>query len=73
MSWFPRKNDPELERLAGIIFGLRRELFLRDGYSRAQERVWETPEEEARRERHNEEALIAWDNETRKLILGEQS
>lgn len=71
MSWFPDKNDPELERLAGIIFDLRRKLFLETKYRHAHEREWETAEQEARRDRDNEAAVMRWDLETRRLILGE--
>lgn len=71
MSWFPERNDPELERLAALVFDLRRDVFRLEHYHRAQEGVWETEEEEKRRERQNEEALMEWDNDTRRLILGD--
>lgn len=67
MPWFT--DNPEAERLAGIIFDLRRDLFRYERFSRAQEGVWETVEEEERRARRNEERLREWDNETRGIIL----
>ena len=70
MAWFPEKNDPELERLAGIVFDLRRELFLRTRYQGAHEREWESDEREKRREEENERRVMEWDNDTRKIILG---
>ncbi len=71
MSWFPDKDNPELERLADIIFVLRRRLFRHEKFFPAHEREWESDEQEKRRERQTEEALMEWDNETRRLILGE--
>lgn len=70
MAWFG-DNDERAERLAGIVFDLRRELFRRTVYRHAHERVWETNEEEARRNEANEEALMKWDLETHRLILDE--
>jgi hypothetical protein len=70
MSWFPEKNDPELERLAGIVFDLRRELFRQTEYEDGPEREWETTETEKLREIANERALMAWDLQTRRMILG---
>jgi hypothetical protein len=68
--WFPDKNDVEIERLAAIIWDLRREKFLREVYTNAHEREWETGEQEKRREKRNEEALIEFDLETRRIIMG---
>ncbi len=70
MTWFPEKNDPELERLAALIFDLRRELFRHARYKSAHEREWETEEDEQRRERDNQQRLQAWDNETLQVIKG---
>ncbi len=67
MPWFT--DNAEAEQLAGIIFDLRRGLFLATEYHRAQEGVWETAEQEKRRERSNEDRLREWDNETRRIIL----
>ncbi len=68
--WFPAKNDSDLERLADMVFSLRRDEFQRKHYERAQEGVWEDEKRQQRRERSNEERLMKWDNETRKMILG---
>jgi hypothetical protein len=70
MSWFEGKNDDDLERLAGIIWDLRRELYMRTVYRPAHEREWESDEAECRREKDNEESLMKFDLETRRLILG---
>lgn len=70
MAWFP--DNPEADRLAGIVFDLRRELFMGTEYRRAQERVWEEEDEEARRNKRNEEALMRWDLKTRRMILGQR-
>lgn len=70
MSWFPGKNDPELERLATIIFNLRRELFLQTKFLRPQERVWEEEYEIRAREKLNEDNLREWDLDTRRIIQG---
>ncbi len=72
MAWFPERNDPELERLAAIIFDLRREVFRSQHYHAAHEREWETVEQEARRERRNQEALREWDNDTLRMIRGDK-
>ncbi len=69
--WFPDKNDPNLERLADMVFSLRRDVFRLEHYERAQEGVWEDEERGRRREQSNEERLMKWDNETRRMILGE--
>ena len=72
MAWFPGRMSPEMERLAEIIFVLRRELFLLTEYERSQEGVWEMEEEEKRRDLRNDEAVKEWDNETRKIIHGDK-
>ncbi len=69
--WFPEKNDPELERLGAIIFDLRREQFIREIRHEAQERVWETAEQESSREAWNEQKLREFDLETLRLIRGQ--
>lgn len=68
MGWFD-DGDQRAERLAGVIFDLRRHLFLKTVHRPAPEREWETEEQETARERRNDEALMQWDLETRKLIL----
>lgn len=71
MAWFPDRADPDLERLATLVAELRLELFRLKRLKRAQEGVWEDEADERRRERYNEEALMKWQSETRRLILGE--
>lgn len=71
MSWFPEKNDPELERLAELAEDLRRELFMWTEFRRPPPLMRETQEQKCWREKHNEEAWMAWSNQTRRLILGQ--
>jgi hypothetical protein len=71
LPFFP--DDPEQDRLARIIWDVRRELFRLTIYSRAHEREWEDDEHERLREKSNEDRLREFDRETRLLILWEKS
>lgn len=68
--WFPDKNDADLERLAAIVFDLRRDKFRHEILERPQEGVWISPEKEKAMEARNDELLMEFDLETRRLILG---
>lgn len=70
MTRFPGDVDPQRERLAALVFALRREVFMAKHYRRVQERVDADEEQECLRDRANEAALRQWDEETRQLILG---
>ncbi len=70
MPWFPERNNVDLERLADMVFSLRRQVFRLHHYEWPPPGQWEDEEHEKRRERDNEERLMEWDNDTRRLILG---
>ncbi len=72
MAWFPERNDPDLERLADLVFGLRREVFRVEEYQHAPPGQWEDEVHERRRERSNQERLMKWDNDTLRMIRGLQ-
>lgn len=70
MAWFPEKDDPELERLAQLIWDLRREKFCREILERPHERVWEEEDARERREARNEKKVHEFDLETIRIIRG---
>lgn len=68
--WFPEKNDPELERLASLIFDLRREVFMLTEYSGPPPGQWEDERHEKTREESNADKVREFDLETLRIVRG---
>ncbi len=64
------KAAANLERLMGLVNDIRLELFRKTVYRSANAGVRESVEQDQQRMEWNEVQLMAWQNHTRKLMLG---